>query len=59
MIVNKEREERRNRCTTCAEQCVDHDGGLPYNGGCLCNDGEFLECNKNKRAKDVYNGETK
>jgi hypothetical protein len=44
-------------CTTCAEQCANHDGGLPFNGGCLCNDGEFIEC---KKVEDnVHNGQTK
>jgi hypothetical protein len=51
--------EIANRCTTCAEQCANHGGGLPYNGGCLCNDGEFLKCNKDKRIEDVHNGKTK
>lgn len=39
-------------CTTCAEQCADHGGGLPFNDGCLCNDGELKNCKNTESKKD-------
>jgi len=32
-------------CKTCAEQCAGHGGGTAsFLGGCICNDGIYLEC---------------
>lgn len=36
----------KRKCTTCAEQCANNEGGLPYEDGCLCNDGKFIKCKK-------------
>jgi hypothetical protein len=55
-VNNFEREKYLKRCTTCAEQCANHGGGLLFNTGCLCNDGEFIECKKVE--DDVHNGKT-